>query len=96
MNRRQIIGAVAAIAAASVFSAQYGAAEDAKPAAAKNFKCVGGNACKGQSECGVKGAHGCHGQNSCRGKGWVMVENEAACKEAKAKNAEAEKHQKKG
>lgn len=95
MNRRQIIGAVAAIAAASAFSAQYGSAADPTPAA-KTFKCVGGNSCKGTSECGVKGAHGCHGQNSCRGKGWVMVENEKACEALKAENAKAEKHQKKG
>lgn len=36
-------------------------------------KCEGVNACKGESDCGVKGAHKCAGQNECKGKGWVKV-----------------------
>ncbi|UPT74875.1 MAG: hypothetical protein M0D55_03950 [Elusimicrobiota bacterium] len=35
--------------------------------------CLGVNACKGTSECGVDGAHGCSGQNACKGKGWISL-----------------------
>lgn len=97
MNRRQMFGAVAAIAAAGVFSANSSAAADRKAAGEtpkaeqKTFKCMGGNACKGKSECGVPGAHTCHTRNACKGKGWVMVANEKECEALKAKNAEGAK-----
>ena len=93
MNRRQMFGAVAAIAAAGMFSASYASAEEKKPAGetpkaqAKTIKCMGGNACKGQSECGVKGAHACHTRNACKGKGWVMVASEKECEDRKKANA---------
>ena len=95
MNRRQMFGAVAAIAAAGMFSASYSAAEDRKAAGEtpkaekKTVKCMGGNACKGKSECGVQGAHTCHTKNACRGKGWVMVASEKECEDLKAANAAA-------
>jgi hypothetical protein len=94
MNRRQMFGAVAAIAAAGVFSASYASAHDPKAAGTtpkaekKTVKCMGGNACKGKSECGVPGAHTCHTRNACKGKGWVMVASEKECEDLKAKNAE--------
>ena len=94
MNRRQVFGAAVAVAAAGLLSSGAYASDQAapadKPAAAKKtFKCVGGNACKGKSECGVAGAHGCHTQNACKGKGWVMVASEKECADNKAKNAKA-------
>ena len=95
MNRRQMFGAVAAIAAAGMFSASYVSAEDRKAsgetpkAEKKTVKCMGGNACKGKSECGVPGAHTCHTKNACRGKGWVMVASEKECEDLKAANAAA-------
>jgi hypothetical protein len=52
---------------------------------------MGGNACKGKSECGVPGAHTCHTRNACKGKGWVMVASEKECEDLKAKNAEPPK-----
>ena len=94
MNRRQMFGAVAAIAAAGVFSASYASAQDSKQmgttpkAEKKTVKCMGGNACKGKSECGVPGAHTCHTRNACKGQGWVMVASEKECDDLKAKNAE--------
>ena len=96
MNRRQMFGAVAAIAAAGVFSASYASAEHPKAsehpkAEKKTVKCMGGNACKGKSECGVPGAHTCHTRNACKGKGWVMVASEKECEDLKAKNAEPPK-----
>jgi hypothetical protein len=92
MNRRQMFGAAAAMAAATMFSANYLSADE-KPmgdhpkAEKKTIKCVGGNACKGKSECGVAGAHSCHTQNACKGKGWVMVATEKECEDLKAANA---------
>jgi hypothetical protein len=93
MNRRQMFGAVAAVAAAGMFSASYSSAADNKAmgetpkAEAKTVKCMGGNACKGKSECGVAGAHSCHTKNACKGKGWVMVASEKECADLKAANA---------
>ena len=93
MNRRQMFGAVAAIAAAGMFSASYSSAEGTKAAGEppkaeqKKIKCMGGNACKGKSECGVVGAHSCHTRNACKGKGWVMVASEAECEALKKANA---------
>lgn len=37
-------------------------------------KCVGGNACKGQSACGSAN-NACAGQNSCKGKGWIKADS---------------------
>ena len=47
----------------------------AKKAAAADEKvhCLGINACKGKSECGVEGGHGCAGHNACKGQGWVTL-----------------------
>ncbi|MBI5443246.1 MAG: hypothetical protein HY900_18775 [Deltaproteobacteria bacterium] len=92
MNRRQMFGAVAAIAAAGMFSAAYSTAQehpkgDHHKAEKKTFKCMGGNACKGKSECGVAGAHTCHTKNACKGKGWVMTASEKECEDLKAANA---------
>lgn len=74
MNRRQVFGAVAAVAAAGMFSASYATAEDRRAAGEtpkaekKTVKCMSGNACKGKSECGVAGAHTCHAWYACRGR----------------------------
>ncbi len=46
-------------------------------------KCVGGNACKGQSACGSS-ANSCAGQNACKGKGWVKTDAKT-CAENKGK-----------
>ncbi|MCA9660514.1 MAG: hypothetical protein KC486_19390 [Myxococcales bacterium] len=48
-------------------------------------RCLGINTCKGTSECLTKGPggkvdHNCGGQNTCSGKGWLTVEDAAACK----------------
>lgn len=39
-------------------------------------KCVGGNACKGQSAC-QNTSNSCAGQNSCKGKGWIKTDKKA-------------------
>jgi hypothetical protein len=53
-----------------------------------NVKCVGGNSCKGQSECATASS-GCKGQNSCKGKGWITTSNTQECQQRGGK-AEAE------
>lgn len=39
----------------------------------EKIHCLGINACKGKSECGVDGKHGCSGHNACKGQGWVTL-----------------------
>ena len=48
---------------------------------ADEVKCVGGNACKGQSACKTATSE-CKGLNDCGGKGFIMAADEAACTEA--------------
>ena len=49
--------------------------------AADEVRCVGANACKGQSACKTATSE-CKGLNTCSGKGFVMAADEAACMEA--------------
>jgi uncharacterized membrane protein len=90
MKDRKVLGSAIAMAAASMLIANGALAQDKKatdkPKAEKKFKCVGGNSCKGKSECGVPNGHSCHTQNSCKGKGWIMVVDEKECVTLKAKN----------
>lgn len=95
MNRRQVLGAAVAIAAAGILVGQSGLADDKKAegkkpmAAKKTFKCMGGNECKGKGACAsADGKSSCAGKNECKGKGWVMTANEADCNAMKAKMAE--------
>jgi hypothetical protein len=78
MNRRQVLGASVAIAAATLlvgratFADETKAADTKKPAA--KVKCQGGNSCKGKGACGsADGKQSCAGKNECKGKGWVMT-----------------------
>lgn len=64
---------------------------------AATVHCLGVNACKGTSECGVEGAHACKGKNECKGKGWTSLAKKDCLKQkgtvqaAKAPKAEAAK-----
>jgi len=49
--------------------------------AADEVKCMGGNACKGNSACKTATSE-CKGLNACKGQGFVMAADEAACMEA--------------
>lgn len=74
-------GAALAAAAATLFLA--GATLSTPTHAAGEGKCVGANACKGQSAC-KGGANACKGQNACKGTGFSMAsEKECAAKGAK-------------
>lgn len=44
-----------------------------KVSADEKVHCLGVNACKGKSECGVEGGHACAGHNACKGQGWVTL-----------------------
>ncbi len=35
-------------------------------------KCIGANACKGQSACAT-GSNSCHATNACKGQGWLEM-----------------------
>jgi hypothetical protein len=48
---------------------------------ADGVKCVGVNACAGQSEC-ASATNECQGQNECAGQGWVTSESGEACADA--------------
>ncbi len=93
MNRRQVLGASVALAAATILVGRTGFASGddkgdmKKPAAAKKtVKCLGGNDCKGKGECAsADGKHGCAGSNDCKGKGWVMVSSADECAKAGGK-----------
>ncbi len=45
-----------------------------------SVKCVGGNSCKGQSEC-ASANNSCKGQNSCKGKGYVSTASAQDCQQ---------------
>jgi len=65
-----------------------GAKKPAKKAA--TVHCLGVNACKGTSECGVDGKHGCTGQNACKGQGWISL-TKRDCKKQKGTVPSAKK-----
>ncbi|HEY2485717.1 MAG TPA: hypothetical protein VGI36_11235 [Candidatus Binataceae bacterium] len=78
-------GALLASAVATLFLATAAVAQDsgamsssssqAQPA---KVKCVGANACKGQSSC-KSAQNDCKGQNACKGKGFVNTSSQDEC-----------------
>ncbi|MGH9905414.1 MAG: BufA2 family periplasmic bufferin-type metallophore [Pyrinomonadaceae bacterium] len=83
MNVKKITGAAVALAAASMF---VGAGITTTFAAeGGKVECVGGNACKGKSECKTAN-NACKGQNACKGTGKTAAADEKACEAAKAAN----------
>ena len=74
-------GAAIAAAAATLFLA--GATMSTVTYAADDGKCVGANACKGQSAC-KGGANSCKGLNACKGQGFSAMTKEK-CDAAKGK-----------
>ena len=90
MNRRQMVGAVVAMAAAGLVLANTVKADDPAPAPAKTVKCIGGNGCKGQGACSG-GGHSCSGKNECKGKGWIMTATDKECTDAGGKVAKKKK-----
>ena len=81
MNKTRIAGAMLATAVALAFTGSVAWAEDAPGAsAATQIKCLGGNACKGQSACKTAtSGSDCKGKNSCKGKGYVITADAKSC-----------------
>ena len=80
MTRAKLTGAMLATAVALIFAgnAAYAADSSDSTAAASQVKCVGGNACKGQSAC-QSAESSCKGRNCCKGKGYVMTPTAKEC-----------------
>ena len=76
-------GATLAAAAATLFLAGSVVSTVSTPANAAQGKCMGANACKGQSAC-KGGANSCKGQNACKGQGFSAMTKEK-CDAAKGK-----------
>jgi uncharacterized membrane protein len=96
MNKRQMVGAMVAMAVAGMLAANSGLADDKKAEkkadAKKTMKCAGGNACGGKGACAsADGSNSCAGKNSCKGKGWTNVSSEAECTKAGGKVVTEEK-----
>lgn len=68
-------GIVLAAAAAALFVAGNVATVSTAEA---GVKCVGANACKGQSACKTANSS-CKGQNACKGQGFIQAENKSSC-----------------
>ena len=72
-------GATLAAAAATLFLAGSVVSTVSTSANAAPVKCVGTNACKGQSAC-KGGTNSCKGLNACKNTGISMASSEGACK----------------
>ena len=84
VNKLKLSGAVLATAVGLMFMTQPIFAADSSDANGKqaraSVKCVGGNSCKGQSEC-ASANNSCKGQNSCKGKGYVSTASAQDCQQ---------------
>jgi hypothetical protein len=81
MDKLKITGALLATAVGLLFTTQPLIAENSQSQGqATQVKCVGGNSCKGQSDCASK-ANSCKGQNSCKGKGWISTSSSQQCEQ---------------
>ncbi len=67
-----------ATAAAALFSTAIVPATFAGDKTEGSVKCMGINACKGQSKCQTAES-ACAGQNACKGHGWVKAASEEEC-----------------
>ena len=81
MNKSGIAGAMLATAVALAFTSVAATAADSSSTQASQIKCLGANACKGQSAC-KNVNNSCKGQNSCKGKGFIVTADAKSCKEA--------------
>jgi len=77
MRKMKIGGAALATAVALLFASGAVIAADSGSQQSQ-VKCIGGNACKGQSAC-KSASSDCKGQNSCKGKGYVMATSAEEC-----------------
>ena len=80
MKKAKIAGAMLATAVALAFTGSVvNAADSASPSTQPaQLKCLGANACKGQSACKTA-TNDCQGKNSCAGKGYITTADEKTC-----------------
>ena len=80
MKATGVAGALLATAVALAFTASATSAGDtpSPSAQAARIKCLGANACKGQSACKTA-ANDCQGKNSCAGKGYIITADAKSC-----------------
>jgi hypothetical protein len=80
MKPISVAGAVLATAVAFAFTASIASAADASSPStrAPQIKCLGANACKGQSACKTA-LSDCMGKNSCKGKGYIVTIDQKTC-----------------
>jgi len=72
---RLALAASAAALFAGTTAAPVFAAEDQ---GSTQVKCMGINACKGQSKCQTA-SNACAGHNSCKGMGWLLSPSKEEC-----------------
>lgn len=77
MKRSRVAGAMLATAVALAFTGSAVNAADTSTQPAQ-LKCLGANACKGQSACKTA-TNDCQGKNSCKGKGYVVTSDAKSC-----------------
>jgi len=75
-----VVGAILATAVALAFSGSALNAADNPGAStqAAQVKCLGANACKGQSACKTA-TNDCKGKNACAGKGYIITTDAKSC-----------------
>ncbi len=77
-NRSQAKGVALATMAAGLFAAlpltavAHSDADEGHAHSGTNGKCIGGNACNGQSACKTASSQ-CAGQNACQGEGFSIT-----------------------
>jgi len=74
MSKFALAASAAALFSTAVVPLAF--AGDAKDSS--SVKCMGINACKGQSKCKTASS-ACAGQNSCKGKGWFLSASADEC-----------------
>lgn len=80
MDKLKITSALLASAVGVLFTTQPLFADNSQQSQTTHVKCVGGNSCKGQSECASR-ANSCKGQNACKGKGFITTSTTQQCQE---------------
>jgi hypothetical protein len=78
MKTTRIAGAVLATAVALAFTGNAFAADASPSTQPQQLKCLGANACKGQSACKTA-TNDCMGKNSCAGKGYIVTADAKTC-----------------
>jgi len=84
VNRSGVSIAIAVAALIAAIPAQSGPAQ----ADEAKGRCMGANACKGQSACS---SNGCSGNNACKGKGFLEM-TKAECDKIPGTRFEPEEH----